>query len=174
VPGPLDFGPHIYYDECGQLVAIQCRVPNRSNPSQGHANDHEIAQTDVVNKGCHVGHVRSDGVVALRRPLTIAVAAQIEREAMVVVTQGKANEVPSVSVQPAAVQEQNGSLPSGAPVELVEAHVSQQHLPALRKRELGDLDVRNPGGELQVIELIEDFSSHLVTMPFPAAAACSR
>jgi hypothetical protein len=74
----------------------------------------------VRDEPLDVTRLRIGAVVTARRPLAIAVAALVERDAAMLVAQRQAHEVPGVSGQAAAVEEEHGR-PIAAPVEVVQA-----------------------------------------------------
>src|ERR1051326_6940419 len=100
----------------------------------------------MVDKSLGVRECGADRIIAVLRPVGVAMAALIERDAAEVVAHGEADEVPGMRGQRAAMQKYDCRQLLVAPVEIVKPHAAEVKLPALRQYHLA-LVKAEPGAD---------------------------
>src|SRR6266446_3557282 len=124
-----------------------------TSAARRHADEDESIEAEAVDESVEVGGVALRGVVHLRRPFAVAVAPLVEGEAVPLEPERGADEVPGVDVEPAPVQEEHRRLAARAPVEIVEAHPSQDDVMRLGQDQLGE---REPGGGRRQYQMLAE------------------
>ena len=105
-----------------------------------------------------------DRVVHLGRPLALAVAALVERDAVPLAAQREADQVPGMGVEPAAVQEDHGRQAGRPPVEVVKAHALRaSEVVLVGQHDLGQGDAGGGGGQLEVRAELVGSEGHRVS-----------
>ena len=141
--GLADLWPHVDEDEPREALAVAAGPGQGIGAAQRHADEDESIEAEAVDEGVEVGDVALGRIVHLGRPLAVAVAPLVEGEAVALEPEGGADEIPGVDVEPAPVQEQHRGLAARAPVQIVEAHPSQDDVMRLGQDQFGK---REPGG----------------------------
>src|SRR5947207_12167446 len=90
----------------------------------------------MVDKALAVRERGANRIVAVSCPIAVAVAALIERDAVEVVAQREADEIPGVRGQCAAMQKDDRRPVLVAPVEVMEPHPAEVKFMALRQHDL--------------------------------------
>src|SRR5438105_6836993 len=90
----------------------------------------------MVDKALAVGERGANRIVAVSCPIAVAVAALIERDAVEVVAQREADEIPGMRGQCPAMQEHDRRPVLIAPVEVMKPHAAEVKFPALRQYHL--------------------------------------
>ena len=120
--------------------------------------DHQRAlKAEFLDEVLDVAHLARQAVVADRRPLAVAVATLVEREAVVLAAQREAHEIPGMRVKPAAVQEKQRMASRRAPVEVMKTHPIDHHVVVRGQGETRYFEPGDLGGQLQVLELLRYF-----------------
>ena len=114
-------------------------------------------ELEFFDEVLNVAHLARQTVVADRRPFAVAMAALVERDAVVLAAQRQAYEIPGMRVEPAAVQEKNRMALRSTPIEVVETHSVDHDIVVLGKGETRDFEPGDLGGQLQVLELFRCF-----------------
>jgi hypothetical protein len=117
---PADVRGDVHEDQAGQPLAVVCRIGQGVEPAQRLADEDRAIEAELLNEPLQIAYVVLGVVLHRGRPLAVAVAALIEREAAEVPPECEADDVPGVGGQGAAVEEHDVPAAS-APVEVVEA-----------------------------------------------------
>src|SRR5438045_7060018 len=83
------------------------RKGQRVDRAQRHADQNELVEAEMVDKALAVRERGANRIVAVSCPIAVAVAALIERDAVEVVAQREADEVPGMRGQGADMQKQD-------------------------------------------------------------------
>ena len=132
-PGPAHLRAGIDDDEVDEPLGMADREGQRVDRAQRHAGEDELVEAEMVDKPLGVGELGAHRIVGVVRPIAVAVAALVEREAVVVVAQRQADEVPGMRVQRAAMQKHDRRQVLVAPVEIVKPHPAEVKFVALRQ-----------------------------------------
>ena len=97
--------------EMAEPVAVIDRIGQRVDRAHRHADQDELIEADLVDKAADVADLRRDRIIAVRRPVGVAVAALVERDAVEIVAQRQAAQIPGMRRQRPAMQEQDRRLP---------------------------------------------------------------
>jgi hypothetical protein len=162
-----DLGTDVDEDEPGQPPAVPAGPGQRVDAAERHAHQHEPLEPEGLEESLEVADVALGRVVHLRRPLAVAVAALVEGQAVTLLPERRADEVPGVRVEAAAVQEHHGRQARRAPVEIVQAHAPAQQVMLARQHDLGQAD---PGGIRRQLQV----RAELVGAEAHAASASAR
>src|SRR2546421_3998295 len=100
----------------------------------------------MVDKALAVRERGANRIVAVSCPIAVAVAALIERDAVEVVAQCEADEVPGMRGQGAAMQKHDRRPVLVAPVQIVKPHAAEVKFTALRQYHLA-LVKAEPGAD---------------------------
>src|ERR1700722_19708961 len=92
-----------------------------------HAGEDEVVEPERVDKAFDVLELRCDGIIGVGRPVGVAMAALIERNAVKLVAQCEAAEIPGMCGQCAAMQEKERPQLFVAPIEVTETKVTDEH-----------------------------------------------
>src|SRR5262245_45653374 len=153
----------VHEHEPGQPAAVGARPGQGVGPAQRHADQNEPVEPEVVDEGAEVLDVALGTVIHRGRPLAVAVAALVERDTVALRLESSADEVPRVHVEPAAVQEQHGRPASRAPVQVVEAHATEDDVVRLGQVQVGQLESGGGRRESQVLAEFLRAQAHAYT-----------
>ena len=134
-PGRRISGPASMITRLLEPLGVVDREGERVDRAQRHADQDELVEAKMVDKPLGVGKLRAHRVVGVLRPIGVAVAALVERDAMIVVAQRQADEVPGMGIERAAMQEHDRRQMLVAPVEVVKPHPPEMKLVALRQHD---------------------------------------
>src|SRR5579884_1817502 len=97
-------GPGVDDDEMGEPLGLRNGKGERVDRTERHADENEPVEAELVDKAGGVAQRRGDRIIAVGRPVGVAVAALVGRDAAVFVAQGEADKVPGMGGQRAAVE----------------------------------------------------------------------
>ena len=126
----------------------------RIDRPQRHADEDELVEPEMVDEPLGVGDLSADRIVQVVGPVAVAVAALVERDAVVVVAQGEAAQIPGVCIERAAVQKDDRRQMLVAPIEVVEAHPPEVKLVAFRQH---DAIKAEPGADGRLRQVLAVF-----------------
>ena len=89
----------------------------------------KIPQAQGGNDAVYVGHIGVGGIIAVGRPVAVAVSPLVKGQHAVAFRQGQADKVPAVRLLADAVQHQNGWPAGFAPLQVVEVHPADGQKP---------------------------------------------
>jgi hypothetical protein len=112
------------------------RKGQRIDRTQRHPGQDELVEPEMVDEPLGVGELGADRIVRVMRPIGVAVAALVERDAVIGVPQRQAAQIPGMRVQRAAVQEDDRRQVPVAPVEIMETHAPHMELAAFRQHDI--------------------------------------
>ena len=122
VPAGIQLGRDIDQHQPGHPARELRRVRHRRKSAHRMADHQRALELEFFDEVLDVAHLARQAVVADRRPFAVAMAALVERDAVVLAAQRQAYEIPGMRVEPAAVQEKYRTALRGTPIEVVEAH----------------------------------------------------
>jgi hypothetical protein len=128
--------------EAGESLAVRLRVAQGVQRAQRLADEHEAIELEVFDPGFDVSEVRGRAVVESGRPLAVAVAALVERQAVVRRPQRRTGQIPGMRGQETAVKEEHGEAAGRPPVEIVQPQPAPDEMSVLGQREIRH---RHPG-----------------------------
>src|ERR1051325_1653234 len=102
-----------------QAFGMGDRKGERVDRAQRHADQDEFVEAELVDKALGVGELGPNRIISVMCPVAVAMAALVERDAMILLAQREADEVPGVRGQGAAMQEQDRRQLLVAPIEIV-------------------------------------------------------
>ena len=116
----------------------------------------------MVDKALAVRERGANRIVAVSCPIAVAVAALIERDAVEVVAQREADEIPGVRGQCAAMQKDDRRPVLVAPVEVMEPHPAEVKFMALRQHDLAvaEAEAGADGGRGKVLAVFLGRQAH--------------
>src|SRR6059058_4804540 len=120
----------------------------------------------MVDKALGVRERRANRIIAVMGPVAVAVAALIERDAVIFVAQRQADEVPGMRRQGAAMQEDDGRQMLVAPIEIVKPHPAEVKFMALRQYHLAKAEAGPHGGRGKVLAVFLGGQAHGVGASF--------
>src|SRR5207302_10024104 len=104
-----------------------------------------------VDKSFDVLALRGDRIIGVGRPVAVAVAALVEGDAVKLVTQCKAAEIPGMRRQSAAMEEQKRPQPLVPPIEVSETQVTDEHGLVARQYDVVEAEAGAHRGGLQMV-----------------------
>ena len=104
----------------------------------------EFVEADLVDKAADVADLRRDRIVAVGRPIGVAVAALVERDAVEIVAQRQTAQIPGMRGQRPAVQEQDRRLSLAAPIQIVHLQLAAPDVALAGQHDVAELE---PGAD---------------------------
>src|SRR5438552_14771625 len=114
----------------------------------------------MVDKALGVRERRANRIIAVMGPVAVAVAALIERDAVIFVAQRQADEVPGMRRQGAAMQEDDGRQMLVAPIEVMEPHPAEAKFMTLRQYHLAKAEAGPHGSHGKVLAVFLGGQAH--------------
>src|SRR3954453_12862522 len=114
----------------------------------------------MVDKALGVRERGADRIITVMGPVAVAMAALIERNAVIFVAQRQADEVPGMRGQGAAMQEDDGRQMLVAPVEVMKPHPAEVKFVALRQYNLAKAKAGPHGGRGKVLAIFLGGQAH--------------
>src|SRR5437764_14171374 len=116
----------------------------------------------MVDKALAVRERGANRIVAVSCPIAVAVAALIERDAVEVVAQCQADEIPGMRGQCPAMQKHDRRPVLIAPVEVMEPHPAEVKFPALRQHDfaIAEAEAGADGGRGKVLAVFLGRQAH--------------
>ena len=154
------------HDESGQPVGAFAGEADGGEPAHRLPDDDRPGEGEVVDDGGHVGGQRGVAVVAVGRPLRVAVAAEVDGDAVVTPAQRQRHEVPGPRRQAAAVEQderwRGGGGLVGPPFDQVEPDAVGDDVVLERESDVvdGESGAADPGPQV-----VERRRRHWMTSP---------
>ena len=98
----------------------------------------------MVDKASDIGDLRRDRIVAVGRPIGVAVTALVEREAVEIVAQRQAAQIPGMRGQRPAVQKQDRLLSLAAPIQIMHLQSADADVALAGQHDIAELE---PGAD---------------------------
>jgi hypothetical protein len=103
------------------------RTSGPASTAHRHAGEHEPVEAQLFDKAFDVLALRRDRIIGVGRPVAVAVAALVEREAMKFVAQCQAAQIPGMRGQGPAMQEKERLQLVVAPIQVTEPKMTDHH-----------------------------------------------
>ena len=98
----------------------------------------------MVDKAPDIADLRRDRIVAVGRPIGVAMAALIDRKAMEIVAQRQAAQIPGMRGQRPAVQEQDRRFSFAAPIQIMHLQPADPDVALAGQHDIAELE---PGAD---------------------------
>ena len=115
----------------------------------------------MVDKAADVADLRGDRIVAVGRPVGVAVAALVERDAVEIVAQRQAAQIPGMRGQRPAVQEQDRLLSLAAPIQIVHLQLADADVALAGQHDVAELEPGADGRRGKVLAVFLGGQTHL-------------
>src|SRR3984893_19585813 len=135
-----------------------------------HPGEDEMVEPERVDKAFDVLALRCDGIIGVRRPVSVAMAALIERNAVKLVAQSEAAEIPGMRRQGAAMQEKERPQLLIAPIEGTATKVTDEHGLIARQYDIVEAEAGANRSGLQMIVIFVGGLRHGLAAPYTASA----
>ncbi len=139
-PRAAHFGARVDDDKIGQPLGVGDREGERVDRAQGHPDENELIEPQFVDKALGVGELGGDRIVGVLRPVAVAMPALVERQAVVLVTQRQAYQIPGMGGQRAAVEKHHRRQVLPAPIEIMQSHSADLRVMPLRQHNFVKLE----------------------------------
>ena len=115
----------------------------------------------MVDKAADVADLRRDRIVAVGRPVGVAVAALVERDAVEIVAQRQAAQIPGMRGQRPAVQKQDRRLSLAAPIQIVHLQLADADVALAGQHDVAELEPGTDSGRGKVLAVFLGGQAHV-------------
>src|ERR1700731_4181284 len=120
----------------------------------------EVVEPERVDKAFDVLALRCDGIIGVGRPVSVAMAALVERNTVKLVAQCEAAQIPGMRRQGAAMQEKKRPQLLIAPIEGTETKMTDEHGLIARQYDIVEAEAGARRGGLQMIVIFVGGKCH--------------
>src|SRR5579875_2943671 len=163
--------PGIDDDQRGKPFGIMDRKGKRVDGPHRLSDQDRAVEAELVGKAQDILALRRDRIVGLRIPIAVAVAALIERQAVIVRAQCQATQIPGMRIERPAMQKQHRRQSRPAPIEIVQVERADPPVAGVRQHHLGKVETGARRGRPQVLAILLGGQAHGRAAPSRIAAA---